>query len=145
MWRRGRKDFTAVTVSIVTAHSPGSIDINYSQSFIVRKRKGEKKINHLRVFIRSSWYIINWMWKLLTLWGLCSLLYYEILIKYPDVGHIFMKYLQMALANGFSMVCCIVKYLWVHDGQKFILKQAKLNRNSNFYQMFPYLLSYMPW
>lgn len=36
------KDFSAVTVSIVTAHSPGSIDINYSQS--LRKCKGKKKI-----------------------------------------------------------------------------------------------------
>lgn len=42
MCRRGRKDFTAVTVSIVTAHSPGSIGINYSQSFIERKRKEKK-------------------------------------------------------------------------------------------------------
>lgn len=58
------KDFSAVTVSIVTAHSPGSIDINYSQS--LRKCKG-KKNNHLRVFMSSSHYIINCMWKLFTL------------------------------------------------------------------------------
>lgn len=37
--RGGRKDFAAVTVSMVTAHSCGSIDINYSQSFIARKLK----------------------------------------------------------------------------------------------------------
>lgn len=36
-----RKDFTAVTVSIVTAHSQGSIDINYCQSFIARTLKGK--------------------------------------------------------------------------------------------------------
>lgn len=39
MCRRGRKDFAAGTVSIVTARSPGGIDINYSESFLGRKLK----------------------------------------------------------------------------------------------------------